>query len=532
MSSIYGFFGSSHSASTSLVEDGEIKFCIEEERLDRVKSGIKHETYPILSSKKVEELSRINIRNADYRIFVEPVPHTYAKKLTNFNYETVSHHLSHCYGAYFTSGFQEKCLTISYDGGGFTSTMRVYLCEEGKMNLLKKELMATYGSLGHLWAFVVNGIRGYDEEGYGVWRMCKDEGKLMGMAPDGEYNPQMYKMLKSCIDYEKGTLKFFPSDTAGRTRFLVDTLHKKGYFNEQKNVVDFSYNLQKLTEDLFLEFINDLHERFPDYKKICLSGGLFANVKLNQKINELDWVDEIYVYPAMGDEGLTLGACIYKSVELGEWVKPKRLSNVFFGTSYTDEEIDKISKEFDFEKTEYSPEVISNLIREGKIIGWFQNKMEYGPRALGSRSILVKPTDVSTHKLLNKRLKRYDTMPFAPVVMDEYFDEIFTCSKSKYSAEFMTICYSTKTEWIEKIPAVIQKSDKTARPQIVTKNNNPKLWNLMNEYYKLEKIPVLLNTSFNSHNQPIIENPKQAFESLNNKIIDVLVIENYVFRSK
>lgn len=532
MSSIYGFFGSSHSASTSLVVDGEIKFCIEEERLDRVKAGMKHETYPTLSSKKVEELSNIKIKDSDYKIFVEPVPHPFAKKITYSDYEVVSHHLSHCYGAYFTSGFLDKCITISYDGGGFTSTMRVYLCENGRMNLLKKELMASYGSLGHLWAFTVNGIRGYDSEGYGVWRMCKDEGKLMGMAPDGEYNPKMYNMLKSCIDYEKGSLKFFPSDTAGRTRFLIDSLFQSGYFKEEKRIIDFAYNLQKLTEDLFLQFIDDLHTQFPDYKKICLSGGLFANVKLNQKINELDWVDEIYVYPPMGDEGLTLGACIYKSVQLGEITKPKRLQNVFFGSSYTEKEIDEISSSFNFEKEKYSPEYISKLLNEGKIVGWFQGRMEYGPRALGNRSILVKPTDTNTHKILNERLKRYDTMPFAPVVMSEHFDEIFTCSKSKYSAEFMTLCYHTKPEWIERIPAVIQKSDKTARPQIVSNANNPKLWNLMNEYYKIENIPVLLNTSFNSHNQPIIENPLQAFEALNDKIIDLLVIENYVFRCK
>lgn len=120
-------------------------------------------------------------------------------------------------------------------------------------------------------------------------------------------------------------------------------------------------------------------------------------------------------------------------------------------------------------------------------------------------------------------------MPFAPIVLDEYFDEIFTSNKSKYTAEFMTVCYNTKNEWIDKIPAVIQKSDKTARPQIVVKDNLPLFWEILNEYNKLSGIPVLLNTSFNSHNEPIVENPKQAFEILNKKIIDKLVIEDYVY---
>ena len=113
--------------------------------------------------------------------------------------------------------------------------------------------------------------------------------------------------------------------------------------------------------------------------------------------------------------------------------------------------------------------------------------------------------------------------------MEEYFDEVFTCSKSKYSAEFMTICYPTKDKWIDKIPAVIQKSDKTARPQLVKKENLPDFWKILYEYHKLSGIPLLLNTSFNSHNEPIIDDPYQAFESLKLGIIDKLIIEDYVY---
>jgi carbamoyltransferase len=120
-------------------------------------------------------------------------------------------------------------------------------------------------------------------------------------------------------------------------------------------------------------------------------------------------------------------------------------------------------------------------------------------------------------------------MPFAPIIMEEYFDEVFTPNKSKYTSEFMTLCYNTNDEWIEMIPSVIQKSDKTARPQIVKKSKLPKFWEILNEYHKLSGIPLLLNTSFNSHNQPIIENPEQAFESLKMGVIDKLIIEDYVY---
>jgi len=176
--------------------------------------------------------------------------------------------------------------------------------------------------------------------------------------------------------------------------------------------------------------------------------------------------------------------------------------------------------------------VIAQDIDDGKIIGVFQGRMEFGPRALGNRSILTRPTERETHSLLNSRLGRYDTMPFAPMVLSDNFSEVFTNSKSKYSSEFMTICFTTNEEWIDKIPAVIQKSDKTARPQVVTENNNPMIYHLMKRYYELSLIPVILNTSFNIHNEPIIENPQQAFEHLKNKVVDKLIFEKYVYKNR
>jgi len=473
------------------------------------------------------KLSKLEIKDADHRIFVEPVPDVYAEDLTNGNYERMGHHDSHCYGSYFTSGMDGKVMCISFDGGGDKSVMKIYLCEDGKMTLFRSMDFSTFGSISHLWGFSTMGMMGWDDHGSSIWKICKDEGKLMGMAADGYYDQNIINMLKTVITYKD--LKFNPSYTAGKTKFLVDSLRVMGYFNSKENREIFSYNLQYYTNDMFIRFMNDLHKLHPEYRKFAFSGGLFANVKLNQQINELDFVDEIYVYPAMGDEGLPLGACIKKAVELGEITKPIKLKNMFFGIGYSDDEVDEFSKNYKFKKEKYDSKVVAQDLDDGKIIGWYQDRFEHGPRALGARSILVKPTEIKTHKLLNERLKRYEIMPFAPIVMDEYFDEIFYPSKSKYSAEFMTVCYSTRESWIKKIPAVIQKSDKSARPQIVVKNKNEKFWDILNEYNKISGIPVLLNTSFNSHNEPIIDSPNQAFDTLEKGIVDKLVIGNYVY---
>ena len=530
MSSIYSFFAGSHSATSALVIDGEIKFVIEEERLTRIKAGDNYESFPNLSSSKIVELSGLQIKDADHRIMVEPVPDLYADELTNGNYERVSHHDSHCYGSYFTSGMEGKVMTISYDGGGDKSVMKIYLCENGKMTLVRSMDYSTFGSISHLWGFSTTGIMGFGETGASIWKICKDEGKLMGMAADGHYDENIIKMLKSVIKYRD--LKFSPSTTGERTKFLMDSLRLQGAFDTKEQREVFSYNLQHYTNEMFVEFLTDLNKLYPEYRKFAFSGGLIANVKLNQRINELDFVDEIFIYPPMGDEGLPLGACIKKSVELGEITKPIKLKNMFFGIGHTNEEVDKISKDYNFNKTPYVPEEIASDIDNGGIIGWFQDRFEHGPRALGARSILVKPTEIGTHRVLNERLKRYEIMPFAPIVMGEHFDEIFYPSKSKYSSEFMTICYSTRESWINKIPAVIQKSDKTARPQVVVKNKNEKFWGILNAYHKISGIPVLLNTSFNSHNEPIIDSPQQAFDTLKKGIIDKLIIGDYVYQRK
>jgi len=530
VSSIYGLFGGTHDASVSLIVDGEIKFCLEEERMTRIKSGNNYLATPRMSLNEVEIRSGITVDDADYLVFSDHYPKKFASDLM-LPFSTYNHHLCHAAGAYYTSGFEDDpCLVITIDGGGTSEFIQVYKAQGGKMEMVYTSPCSHSGSLGQLWAYSTMFCRGYDDSGEVIWKASKDEGKLMGMAPDGEYDEKIYRMIRQIVDYKN--LSFFPSDTLGRTLITVEHMRMLGWIDPPEGLAKFAYNLQKASEDMMREFIHDIHMKFPGYNKLCLAGGLFANVKINQVINELPWVEEIYVCPAMGDNGLSLGAAILKCRELREgFIKPTRFKNMHLGTSYKEDEISKrlLDSGFNFSRSYYDPTEVAKDLNEGKIIGWFAGGIEYGARALGARSILCRPTDPDTHSKLNSRLSRYDTMPFAPVVLDEHFDKIFKTNKSKYSSEFMTICYDTREEWHDRIPAVIQKSDKTARPQRAVRESVPRYWNLINEYYKLSGIPVLLNTSFNAHNEPIIDSPERAMKHLAEGIVDKLVIENYVY---
>jgi carbamoyltransferase len=162
------------------------------------------------------------------------------------------------------------------------------------------------------------------------------------------------------------------------------------------------------------------------------------------------------------------------------------------------------------------------------VVGVFQGRTEYGPRALGNRSIVVRATDPETHKKLNERLKRTEIMPFAPSVLSGYEDEIFHCSKSKYTAESMTLCYNTRENWINKIPAVVHPVDKSARPQIVKKEANSFYYDLIEAYRKISGLPIVLNTSFNAHGEPINNYPNQVIKHLLDGSVDFIVTEDFI----
>ena len=543
MAKIYGLFFGGHGYSTTLIVDGEIKYAIEDERITRKKAGHSWFEPPIHSLKAVEDTSGITLEDADkivicdptlfYSVVVNNMEETqpdhdivkYRNRLIKLKdkIEWIGHHESHAYSTYYVSGFKDKTLVLTSDGGSYDKDYgSLWLGENDKINQVHRVPIRTMGSLANLWFNVCSF--------YG-WRGTKDEGKIMGMAGHGKYNEYLYNALKSCIKY-KGNLEFEGAENGPRCLFVYQRLAEEGWFEGRKNRQDFAYNLQKFTEDIFMEYLHDVAKKYPLHRSLALSGGLFANVKLNQVINESGLFDRVFICPAMGDDGLSFGAAIKGSITSGDWKGVKQLENAFLGLEYSQDEIDNYASNLEVESQPLDYKVAGNLIHEGNIIALFNGRFEFGPRALGARSVMVRPTDAETHEVLNTRLERHEIMPFAPFVLAEYADVVFDVPQSHHAAEFMTMCYTVKKEWADKIPAVIHSVDNTGRPQIVYKHKNPVFWNILNEYHKLSGIPVMLNTSFNGHGEPIINAPDQAFNHLIRGTIDYLIAGNKIYKKK
>lgn len=527
MSKIIGISSSGHDVGCSLIVDGNIIFALEEEKLTGIKSCNNQGIFPQKTLELIATKFNINLFNCDYisvarskHYSFKNFPEKYQVENIRNKITSVSHHKCHNMGAYYTSGMNGKVISLSLDGSGVRSRGKIYLCDDGKTDLIHSEWAAISSSLANIWGFSVN---------YMGWKILKDEGKLVGLAGHGKVNKKIYEYLNMCHYYEN--LSFKGSGWLSMFIFICNKLKQDSWFTDENKRADYAATLQKFSEDNIYKLLFDIKKQYPEYTKLCLSGGLFANVKLNQFINESNLYDEIFIHQAMGDSGLALGAAICKSVELNEIITPLKPKTVYFGESFTKHDWELLLKMPEY--MDVSCEIlniskVASLINNGNVLGIFIGKTEYGPRALGNRSIVVRPTDIETHKKLNKRLNRNEIMPFAPSVLEEYADEIFYCKKSKYTAEFMTLCYQTKDEWIDKIPAVVHYIDKSSRPHIVKKEVNELYYTIIDEYRKISGIPVVLNTSFNTHGTPINNYPKQVMQHLLDKSVDYIITEDFI----
>lgn len=425
----------------------------------------------------------------------------------NYQLSVVDHHISHVAAAAFSSGFDE-CLVITLDGLGDGVSGTVYIFKDKKLKNIST--ISAKDSFGIFFEHVTNLMN---------MRELEDEGKVMALA---DY---AYPISES----DNLMLKFF----------AVEGLNIKAKYSslkmyqELKKILwrypseQFANMAQKTLEHYIIKLIQNIIKE-TGINKIALSGGVASNVKVNMKIRNLQECGECFIFPHMGDGGLALGAAMFLNYKLNG-ITSYNFSSILFGLEYSSKEIEKDLKlsNLNYKAPLNLEKETAELIAQGNIVLWFQDRMEYGPRALGSRSILALPNDTNVKDELNLRLKkRVWYQPFCPTILEEDAPVLLEDFSGKPNY-FMTMAYEVREEFRKALIAVINV-DGSCRPQILEKNNNSKYARLLKEVKTLTGKGVLLNTSFNIHGEPLVCSPKDAIKIFISTGIKYLVIGDFI----
>lgn len=435
----------------------------------------------------------------------------------------VDHHLSHAAAAYYTSGYQD-CLIITCDGVGDGTSLAVWNGSRGTITETKR--YGTSGSFGWFYSLVTEAIG---------WWVGDGEGKTMGLAPYGDrsavLNKEMLVHYLPCYqngEVIKGTdfgaVKYFKEcdafhwhfPDAGKMKTIVDRYGAENVAAEA----------QDLLEESLLSFIRYWVKK-GHARNLVTAGGVFLNVKLNQKIIEDTIVENYSVFPNAGDAGLSLGAALYVSQKFSEEDTAQKIDHVYWGPHYSNDEIESILKERNlrYRKADNIAQEAARALADQKIIGWFQGKMESGPRALGGRSILFDPGKPENKDIINMRVKfREPFRPFCPSIMEEYAHEYLV---TNYKDRYMITACKVKDEKRTVIPAVTHV-DGTCRPQFISRQTNRLFWELLDNFRQYTGVPVILNTSFNIKGEPIVCSPRDAIKCFFDTGLDVLCIGDFI----
>jgi carbamoyltransferase len=363
-------------------------------------------------------------------------------------------------------------------------------------------------------------------------------GKITGLAAYGKENPDCRNALDAFFDSiwkRRGNHTRPNYDDYMRTGPEgYEKLHalRKTRF-EAFSREDIAYYIQDRTERQALAMIARFREQNPDLEDIALSGGVFANVKLNQHVKALGFRN-IFIQPAMSDAGICFGAALLEAArQNGGRLEPFRLRDVFLGPEFSREEMAAAIKRAGLRGQSFNDEpeladTVARLIADKKVVAHFHGRMEYGPRALGNRSILYSAGDPSVNQWLNHQLRRTEFMPFAPAILWGHEAEFFEdTAGAEHTAEFMTITFNCKERAGREIPAAVH-IDNTARPQIVHPERNPRFHAILSAYHRIAGIPAMINTSYNMHEEPIVATPDDAIRSFLQGHLDVLVLGNTI----
>jgi len=460
-----------------------------------------------------DPMAALNARDylADYRL--DP------KEVYFYN-----HHMAHATGALFHTTWDEALIYTS-DGGGDRTFYSARHLKDGRIidvfggegdSRAFRRPQTRADSMGHLYYHATQALG---------FRPLRHEGKVLGLAAFGRpiFAKELFAFYEVRTD---GQIK-----AQVRPRAIVEKVHEIVGLGRCEDV---AASVQEVVEVLTLKSLERILARHPA-RCLALCGGVFANVKLTQRIAEHFALDEIFVYPAMSDQGEAAGGALEYLLERDgseRWLEERTpLTDVYFGRDYMDSADDvfraggaKAEVSMPAGGNDLVPRV-AELIMRGNIVGTYLGRGEYGPRSLGARSIMAAAVDRSINNWLNKRLDRTDFMPFAPVVRKERCAELFDLPQClMYTAQFMTVTCNVKDAWKDRIPAVVHV-DGTARPQVLDRATNPLYYDILEQYEELTGIPALINTSFNVHEEPIINRPEEALKALQMGRVDYVATE-------
>jgi carbamoyltransferase len=559
-------------SSAAIIQDGEVKFAIAEERLNRIKH---YAGFPALAIQACLDFVGAKITDVDHVAVGQDSDANLAKKMQyalanpsgllnfvrlrqrkqamrdvrsllahaldvghtslRFREHRVEHHIAHIASAYYCSPW-EKATGFSYDGSGdFVSTMMAR-CEGTRIDVLERVFLPQ--SLGSFYTMVCEFI-GYNQYG--------DEGKVMGLAP---YGKDTYcERLGEVVGLNNGSFKldinyFKPLGSNQGMQVLPDgRVRLARHFSDQmvkhfgpprtphteitQREMDLAYAMQRRFEEVFFHLLNQLHKRVP-VEKLAMAGGCALNSVANGKLFNRTPFRHTWIQPAAGDEGLAVGAALYAYHAILNQPRRHEMKDSYLGPAFSDSRVESALKtnNLRYRKFEREPllQSVADQVAAGGVVGWFQGRMEWGPRALGNRSILAHPGLPNMKDVLNARIKHREWFrPFAPSILAERQHEYF---EHDHPSPFMLHVYKIRREKREQLSAV-NHVDGTGRLQSVTPQENPLYYDLIQTFARKTGIPVLLNTSFNE-NEPIVCTPEEAIDCFKRTHMDALAIGPYL----
>lgn len=559
-------------SSAAIIQDGEVKFAIAEERLNRIKH---YAGFPSLSVQACLDFVGARLSDIDHVAVGQDTDANLARKLQyalanpsgifnfirlrrrkqamrdvrtllaktldmdlgmlRFQEHRVEHHIAHIGSAYYCAPW-EKAAGFSYDGSGdFVSTMMAR-CEGTRIDVLERIFLPQ--SLGSFYTMICEFI-GYNQYG--------DEGKVMGLAPYGKdtYRDQLRKLIglnggsfEINVDYFQplGSNQGMHVSSDGRVRLarhFSDLMVQ--HFGEPRQPhaeitqreMDLAYAMQQRFEEVLFHLLDELHKRV-DLEELAMAGGCALNSVANGKLFDRTPFRHTWIQPAAGDEGLAIGAALYIYHRILNNPRCHSMKNSYLGSEFSDACVEAALKKhgLQYRKLEREPllQCVADRIAAGDVVGWFQGRMEWGPRALGNRSILAHPGLPNMKNVLNARIKHREWFrPFAPSILAERQHEYF---EHNHPSPFMLHVYKIRPDKREQLCAVNHVDD-TGRLQSVSREENPLYHDLIQRFERKSGIPVVLNTSFND-NEPIVCAPDEAIDCFQRTRMDVLAIGSFV----